>query len=341
ATEAIARGDLYYTSALGLPALREAIAKHYRDAYRVSIDPGRIVVTSGASAGLMLVTALLIDRDRKVLLTDPSYPCNRHFVRAMEGRPIALPVGPESAYQLNAELIARHWDADTVAALVATPSNPTGTVIEPEELRRCADRVAERGGFLIVDEIYQGLSYGRLPSTVLAVSDEAFVISSFSKYFNMTGWRLGWVVAPERHVRDLEKLAQNFYISPSSVAQRAALACFAPQTISILEQRRLEFQARRDYLIPELRRLGFRIPVLPAGGFFIYADTSALSPDSLRFAAEVLQATGVAFTSGVDFGTYRAHDHVRIAYTVALPKLVDAIGRLAEFLASKKSAIPG
>jgi len=332
AGEALRAGGIYYTSALGLPPLRAAIAQHYRDAYGVSVDPERVIVTSGASAGLLLITALLVDRDRKVLLTDPSYPCNRHFVRAMEGRAVPIPVGPDTAYQLDADLIAEHWDAQTAAALIATPSNPTGTVIEPEALQRCAETVAARGGALIVDEIYQGLSYGRAPSTVLAGFDDAFVVSSFSKYFNMTGWRLGWIVAPSRHVRDLEKLAQNFYISPSAIAQYAALVCFRPETIAILEERRREFQARRDYFVPELRALGFSIPVLPAGGFFIYADTSALSDDSQRFASDVLEEVGVAFTSGVDFGTHRAHQHVRLAYTIAMPKLVEAIARLRRFI---------
>ena len=332
ATAAIAGGEIYYTSALGFAELREAIAHHYRDRYRVDVDPERVVVTAGASAGLLLVTALLIDRGRKVLLTDPSYPCNRHFIRAMEGRPVAIPVGPDSAYQLNAELIDLHWDRDTAAALIATPSNPTGTVVEPAELARCVESVARHGGHLMVDEIYQGLSYGRDPSSVLALTDDAFVISSFSKYFNMTGWRVGWVVAPKRYVRDLEKLAQNFYISPSSVAQHAALGCFSPATLAIAEARRLEFQARRDFLVPELRKLGFRIPILPSGGFFIYADTSALSSDSQRFAADVLQATGVAFTSGVDFGNHRALEHVRMAYTIAMPKLVDAVDRMRSYL---------
>ena len=336
ATKAIAAGDIYYTSALGISELREAIAGHYRDQYRVDVDPERVIVTAGASAGLLLVTALLVDRDRKVLLTDPSYPCNRHFIRAMEGQPVAIPVGPDSAYQLSAELIDANWDAMTAAALIATPSNPTGTVVEPPELARCAEVVARHGGHLIVDEIYQGLSYGRAPSSVLSLTDDAFVISSFSKYFNMTGWRIGWVVAPKRYVRDLEKLAQNFYISPSSVAQRAALGCFSATALDIAEQRRREFQARRDYLVPALRALGFRIPVLPAGGFFIYADTSALSDDSHRFANEMLQATGVAFTSGVDFGAYRALEHVRMAYTIAMPKLVDAIERMGKYLGRER-----
>ncbi|MEO8135157.1 MAG: pyridoxal phosphate-dependent aminotransferase [Betaproteobacteria bacterium] len=332
ARSAIEHGDIYYTSALGLAALREAIAGHYLDAYGVTVDPARVIVTAGASAALLLVVALLVDRDRKVLLTDPAYPCNRHFVRAMEGVPVSIPVGPDSAYQLNADLIREHWDSATVAALVATPSNPTGTIIATAELLQCAGAVREAGGSLIVDEIYQGLSYDGAPSSVLEFDDDSFVLSSFSKYFNMTGWRLGWIVAPLQYVRDLEKLAQNFYISPSAVAQRAALSCFLPETLAILEGRRSEFRERRDFLVPALRELGFRIPVMPAGGFFIYADTSALAADSRDFARDVLQATGVAFTSGDDFGTFRAHDHVRLAYTIAMPKLIEAVARLRKYL---------
>ncbi len=336
AQAAIAAGDLYYTSALGLPALREAIAGHYRDHYGVAVAPERIIVTAGSSAALLLVMALLVNRDERILLSDPGYPCNRHFVRVLEGQPVGIPVGPESNYQLTASLIERHWTPDTRGALIATPSNPTGTVVPPDELRRIADVVAARGGQLIVDEIYLGLTYGmapgQKPQSALALSENAFVISSFSKYFNTTGWRLGWLVAPERHVRDLEKLAQNLYISPASPSQRAALACFRPETLRILEERRRAFEARRDFLVPALRDIGFRIPVLPTGGFFVYADCSAFGDDSERFCRDVLAGCGVAFTPGIDFGTHRAAQHVRFAYTVAMDKLEDGVARLARFL---------
>jgi aspartate/methionine/tyrosine aminotransferase len=332
AQSAIAAGDLYYTSALGLPSLREAIARHYHDHYGVDVSPERIVVTAGSSAALLLVLALLVNRDDRILLADPNYPCNRHFVRVLEGEPVGIPVGPETSYQLTASLIADRWDARTRGVLIASPSNPTGTCVPRDEMQRIANAVAQRGGQLIVDEIYLGLTYGSSPRSVLEFAHDAFVISSFSKYFNMTGWRLGWLVAPEHHVRDIEKLAQNLYISPASPSQRAALACFAPETLAILEARRQAFERRRDFLVPALRDLGFRIPVMPTGGFFVYADVSDLTDDSERFCRDVLEGSGVAVTPGVDFGVHRASQHVRLAYTIDDAKLADGIDRLTRYL---------
>ena len=332
AQRAIAGGDVYYTSALGLPELRRAIAAHYADHYGVSVAPERIVVTAGSSAALMLVMALLVNRDDRILLSDPGYPCNRHFVRVLEGAPVGIPVGPDSNYQLTADLIERNWTPQTRGALIASPSNPTGTVVPFDEMRRIADAMADRGGELIVDEIYLGLTYGARPRSVLEFADDAFVVSSFSKYFNMTGWRLGWLVAPERHVRDLEKLAQNLYISPATPSQRAALACFEPATLALLEERRHAFEARRDFLVPALRELGFGVPVTPTGGFFVYADCSAFGTDSERFCRDVLEGCGVAITPGLDFGAHRADRHVRFAYTIDQAKLEDGVARLARFL---------
>jgi aspartate/methionine/tyrosine aminotransferase len=323
AVAGIADGRLYYTSALGLPALRRAIATYYRDHYGVEIAPERIVVTAGSSAALLLTLALIIDRDDQVLLADPGYPCNRHFVRTLEGEAHGVPVGPESSYQLTAELVEHHWSERTRAVLIASPSNPTGTSIAWDELARIRESVAARNGALIVDEIYLGLSYAGRSRTALDLSDDLFVVSSFSKYFNMTGWRLGWLVAPERHVRELEKLAQNLYISPAAPSQLAALACFAPETLAILETRRREFQARRDFLVPALRELGFRIPV---------TDCSPFGLGSERFALEALEATGVAFTPGIDFGRHRPEAHVRFAYTIAQPLLEEGMQRLARWL---------
>ncbi|HSQ80886.1 MAG TPA: pyridoxal phosphate-dependent aminotransferase [Casimicrobiaceae bacterium] len=333
ARRALADGGIYYTSALGLPELREAIARHYAEHYGVNVDASRVIVTAGSSAALLLVMALLVDRDQQILLADPGYPCNRHFVRVLEGEPVAIPVGPDSRYQLTAGLVERHWTPATRGVLIATPSNPTGTTVPGDEIRRIAAAVDARGGQLIVDEIYLGLTYGGRPASVLEFADDAFVISSFSKYFNMTGWRLGWVVAPERCVRDLEKLAQNLYISPPTLSQRAALACFEPATIEMVEQRRRAFEARRDFLVPALRQLGFGIPVLPTGGFFIYADCSRFSDDSEAFCSDVLQGAGVAFTPGIDFGSHRARQHVRLAYTIDERKLEDGVARLARYLA--------
>ncbi len=335
AQRAIADGGIFYTSALGVPALREAIARHYADHYGVAVAPERVIVTAGSSAALLLVLALLIDRDDRILLPDPAYPCNRHFVRVLEGDPVNIPVGPQSNYQLTADLIEQNWSLGTRGVLIASPSNPTGTVVPRDEMRRIASAVADLGGRLIVDEIYLGLTYGEQPRSVLELTDDAFVISSFSKYFNMTGWRLGWVVAPERHVRDLEKLAQNLYISPATPSQLAALACFEPETLAILESRRRAFEARRDYLVPALRALGFGIPVMPSGGFFVYADCTKFSTDSEQFCRDVLEGAGVAITPGLDFGQYRAAEHVRFAYTIAQEKLEEGVARLRRFLEAR------
>jgi len=335
AQRAIADGNIHYTSALGLPELREAIARHYADHYGVDVAPERIVVTAGSSAALLLVMALTVDRDQRILVADPSYPCNRHFVRVLEGEPIAIPVGPRTRYQLTADLIERHWTPMTRGAVIASPSNPTGTTVPHDEMRRIVATVERLGGRLIVDEIYLGLTYGEAPRSVLEYADDAFVISSFSKYFNMTGWRLGWVVAPEPCVRDLEKLAQNLYISPATPSQRAALACFDPRTIEIVEERRRAFEARRNFVVPALRELGFAVPVMPTGGFFVYADCSAFADDSERFCGEVLQGAGVACTPGIDFGVHRAREHVRFAYTIGPRKLEDGMSRLRDFLSRR------
>jgi aspartate/methionine/tyrosine aminotransferase len=345
ARKAMEGGGIYYTSALGLPALREAIAAHYRDQYAIDVAPERIIVTAGSSAALLLALALLVDRDDAILLADPGYPCNRHFVRTLEGEAIGIPVGPESDYQLSAEAINRAWTRRTRGALIASPSNPTGTSVSKAEMARIAAAVDARGGALLVDEIYLGLSYTSSRASALALtqalSDDLFVINSFSKYFNMTGWRLGWLVAPEQHVRDLEKLAQNLYISPPTLSQHAALACFEPETLVLLEARRAEFRARRDFLVPALRKLGFRIPVTPTGGFFVYADCSPFGMDSERFCIEALAATGVAFTPGIDFGRHRSDAHVRFAYTIAQDKLRDGVRRLSEWLPTLRDARSG
>jgi aspartate/methionine/tyrosine aminotransferase len=340
ARAALDGGDIRYTSALGLPELRRAIAGHYAEQFGVDVAPERVIVTAGSSAALLLVMALLVERDATVMMADPSYPCNRNLARVVEGLALGVPVGADTGYQLTAALVEQHWTTATRAVLLASPSNPTGTMIAAGEMRAIAEAVAHRRAALIVDEIYLGLSYAGRPRSALELArpfaEDLFVVSSFSKYFNMTGWRLGWIVAPERHVRDLEKLAQNLYICPSTVSQRAALACFEPATMAILEERRQAFRARRDFLVPALRALGFGIPVTPTGGFFVYADSSRHAADSQRFCREALEGCGVAFTPGVDFGAHRAADHVRFAYTIDAARLAAGVDRLGAWLANRR-----
>jgi aspartate/methionine/tyrosine aminotransferase len=333
---ALERGELFYTPAAGLPELREAIAGYYRTRYRVELAPSRIIVTPGSSGALLLAVALIVDPGAQVLLADPGYPANRHFVRVVDGEPVNVPVGPDSRYQLTPELLERYWSERTVAACLASPSNPTGTLVGSVELARMAGYAAERGGTLIVDEIYHGLVYTAASGTALELDQELFVINSFSKYFNMTGWRLGWLVAPERYIADIEKLAQNLFLSAPAPAQHAALAAFEPATIAILDARRDELRARRDYLVRSLRALGFDIAHVPEGAFYVYAGCSRFTHDSFTFALELLEEAGVAITPGIDFGTHRASEHVRFAYTSALDRLEEGVARIAHFVAAHR-----
>ncbi len=336
ATRAVQNGHLHYTLALGMPELRAAISRFYQERYRVEVPSDRILITSGSSGALLLAMGVLVDPGDEVLVTDPGYPCNRQFIRVMGGRPVGIPVGPESGYQPSPEDVAHHWSSRTRAALVASPANPTGTMIDFANLRAIAAEVERRGGRLIVDEIYHGLTYSGETRTALEISDEIFILNSFSKYFDMTGWRVGWMVVPRAFVRDIEKLAQNLFICPSTPGQHAALAAFEPENIAILEARRREFQARRDFLAPALQGLGFELPVIPQGAFYLYADSTRFSNDSFAFALEILEKAGVAVTPGRDFGDHRPERHLRFAYTTSLENLRESVDRLRRFLGARK-----
>lgn len=324
----LATGDVHYTAALGLPILREAIARYYQERFGAEVPPERIVVTPGASGALMLALAATTDPGDEWLIPDPGYPSNRQLVRAFEGVPRALPVQAGADFQPTTEEVEAAWTPATRGLMVATPANPTGTLLSPERLLALRKAVQARNGLLIVDEIYQGLSYGVPSSTALTQFHDAFVVNSFSKYFGMTGWRLGWLVAPDGYARQIERLAQHFFISPSTVAQHAALAAFAPATLEILEERRAAFEIRRNVLLPALRDLGFRIAAEPAGAFYIYADVSAISEDSEALARHFIEQAFVATTPGLDFGAHAPRQHLRIAYTTEVPRLLEAVERM-------------
>jgi aspartate/methionine/tyrosine aminotransferase len=325
---ALRDGLTAYTATLGLPALREAIAAHYLAKFRTEVAPERIAITSGASGALLTVAALYVDAGDEVLVPDPGYPGYRHFVRAFEGVARALPVSPADNFQPTLAMVKSAWGPRTKGLLLGSPSNPTGTVLAKKVLASIAAFIAERGGVLLVDEIYQGLVYGTEPVTALGLPGNVVVINSFSKYFCMTGWRLGWVVLPPSAVRGFEKLAQHLFICPPAAAQYAACAAFLPETLSVLEARRRQFAGRRDFLLPALKSAGLSIPAEPRGAFYIYADCGR---DSREFAFELLEREAVAATPGMDFGAHQTHRYVRFAYTRSMTDLEEAAVRIRRF----------
>ncbi len=339
AERAIRDGRTQYTSALGLPALRERVSDWYRSHFGLNIPAQRIVITAGASAALQLACLALIEQGDDMLMPDPSYPCNRHFVSAAEGRAVLLPTSAEQRFQLSADQVREHWGARTRGVLLASPSNPTGTSIAPEEMRRIHAEVQSRGGITVVDEIYLGLSYdATFGHSALALDDQVISLNSFSKYFNMTGWRLGWMVVPEALVTALERLAQNLYICPSTVAQQAALACFEPESLRVFEARRAEFQARRDVFIPALQSMGLSVPVMPDGAFYAWADCTQACErlgvkDSWDFAFEVMRRAHVAITPGRDFGQADTARFVRFSTASSMQTLQTSVERLRQLLA--------
>ncbi len=332
AFSALRAGNTGYTPALGMPALREKVAHWYQQRFGISLSPARIILTPGASGALLLLAASRLGPGDQLMLADPGYPCNRHFARLFEACGQLIPAGPQQRYQLTPALLEQHWSPATRAALVASPANPTGTVLSLPELSQLATTAERLGGELWVDEIYQGLNYGSEPQSVLSVADNAVVINSFSKYFGMTGWRLGWAVVPEHWLPTLETLAQNVFLAPPTPAQHAAMAAFEPETLAILEQRRSILAERREYLLTALPELGFVVPVAPDGALYVYADASRFTNNSLEFCLRALRETGVALTPGIDFGEYQAQTHIRFAFTADLARLKQAVERLSDWL---------
>lgn len=334
----IQRGQTQYTQALGSDALRQAISGWYAQRFGVQVPARRIVVTAGASAALHLACLALIEQGDEVLMPDPSYPCNRHFVSAAEGTAVLVPTTDQERFQLSAAKVQAAWGSKTRGVLLASPSNPTGTSIDPAELRRIHEVVRARGGITLIDEIYLGLSHDEAyGQTALAISDDIISINSFSKYFNMTGWRLGWLVVPEALVDVVERLAQNLFICASTVSQQGALACFEPESLALYEQRRAEFKARRDFFIPALNALGLTVPVMPDGAFYAWADCRAACTklglkDSWDFAHAALHQAHVAITPGRDFGTAETAHFVRFSTANSMAELQAAIERLKAWL---------
>lgn len=327
-----------YTSALGLPALRDAVAKFYHHMHGVDVDPARIVITSGASSALLVVAAATIDPGDEVIMADPSYPSNRQLVGAFGGKVVAVPTSAETRFQLSVASVASAWSEATCAVMIASPSNPAGTSVPFGELESICEFARARGAWRIIDEIYLNLADpqadGSPARTVLEVDPDAIVINSFSKYFGMTGWRLGWAVLPESLLPALERLAMNFFLSASAPVQQAALACFTPESLIEYERRRVELVGRRELVLEGLERIGLPVPVPPDGAFYVYIDVSGTGLDSWTFCERALEEAHVALTPGRDFGSATANTHVRLSYAADRTELVEGIRRLGQFVES-------
>lgn len=329
---AIDAGRTQYTDAVGLLTLRQKISGWYASRFGIEVAPERIIITAGASAALQLACLALFEPGDEVLMPDPSYPCNRHFVAATGARAVGLMAGPEARFQLDEASVAQAWTPRTRGVVLASPSNPTGTSIAPETLKSIVQHVRARGGVTLVDEIYLGLSYDeQFAHTALALGEDVISINSFSKYFSMTGWRLGWLVVPPALVAPIEKLQQNLFICASTVAQQAALACFEPSSLAEYERRRNAFKQRRDFIVPALNAMGLKVPVMPDGAFYAWADCSAFG-NSWDLCFELMHSAQVALTPGRDFGAGAASQYLRLSFASSMSHLQEAAQRLAHAL---------
>ena len=328
----IQTGQIKYTAAAGLPELRKKISSYYQLNYAVDVSPERVFVTPGASGAFLLALGVSLNPGENIIMADPCYPCNSNFVRFFEGKPQFVNVDASTGYQLTANLIEQNWSASSRGVIIASPSNPTGTLISKLQLKRSIELVNSLDGCFFSDEIYHGLVYDKKACSALEFSDDVFVINSFSKYFAMTGWRVGWLIVPEHFIDAVERLAQNIFISTSTHSQYAALAAFSKQNLAELDLRTQKFANRRDFLYDNLLRLGFDIAVKPEGAFYIYANCSAFTNDSFQFAKDLLEQEGVAVTPGKDFGKNEANCYIRFAYTASIAKMSAAIERLENFL---------
>jgi len=327
--EALANGRTQYTQATGLPALREKISAHYAQRYGVSVSPERIIVTPGASGALSLLAQLLLDPGDSVLMPDPSYPCNRNFVRLAGAEVQLVPVSASDGWQVTTDALAARSDKSSCGIWLASPANPTGAALTLAQLQKLSAWARTHGMHLLVDEVYHGLDYTDEIPTVLQVDSSAIVVNSFSKYFGMTGWRVGWMVVPNELIEKATILAQNLFIAAPTMSQYGALRALDEDLREELERRRSAFRERRDFLLPALQAIGFDIPYIPQGAFYLHAGIREFGEQSERFCQRLLEDHGVAITPGTDFGVHRCDDFVRFAFTTDMDSLAMAVDRLS------------
>jgi len=334
---ALGNDKLGYTDAFGIPPLRERISRHYADTYGVAVDPGRVFATTGSSGGFVLSFLAAFDPGDRVALASPGYPAYRNILSAVGIEVVDLPVGPDTNFQPTPEIIEREMarSGDLDGLIIASPSNPTGTMIAEPDLKRLTEFCAAHGIRLISDEIYHGITYGERAQTVAALLDDAIVINSFSKYFSMTGWRLGWMVVPENLLRSVECLAQNLFISPPTPSQVAGVAAF--DCLDELDDNVRRYAANRELLLRELPKAGFEKLASADGAFYIYADVAHMTNDSPGFCRRILAETGVAVTPGTDFDPSRGNHFLRFSFSGETDVMAEAARRLQAWTAGSVS----
>lgn len=330
---ALEKGDNFYTPSTGEPALQKALAAFYRHEYGLNISPERFLITPGTSGAFSLIYAALLDPGESVLLPDPGYPCQRNFIKLAGGVPINVPVGPTTKYHLSKDLVEKNWRDDSRAAVVISPGNPTGTLIDESELKSIAETCRDKSGYLISDEIYHGLTYGRSAACALQFHDEAIVVNGFSKRWAMTGWRIGWMIVPDELIDPCRRVMQNIFIAAPTLSQRAAVT--ALKASDETESMRRAYDERRLYLLNKLPKLGFEITVEPQGAFYIYANVEKITDDSRAFCWDLLEKAGVALTPGEDFGAYKSERHLRFSYATSLENIREGVQRIGKYLGKK------
>ena len=337
AQQALSSGQQHYTDAIGNQALRQAIAQDYADRDGLTIDPSRIAVTAGASAALLLTMGAILNPGDEVLIADPGYPCNRQFIAAMGGIPKPIVVSPENHFAPTAEQVVAAWGPKTKALLLASPANPTGCLLPLEQARAIDQVVRAKGGWFIADEIYLRLCFEEQPKSLLQFGEHIISINSFSKTYSMTGWRLGWMVAPAPLIEAVERLAQNLFISPASLPQQAALAAFTPQTRAIVETYRQAYAEQAAYVLPRLAQMGLSVPAKPDGAFYAYCDVSAVTEDSYALCLQACDELGVLLAPGRDFSDHQAERYLRVSFPKPISVLSEGLDRLAGYFLGRKA----
>ncbi|HUK99716.1 MAG TPA: aminotransferase class I/II-fold pyridoxal phosphate-dependent enzyme, partial [Nitrospirota bacterium] len=319
----------YYTHSLGIPDLRKLIADHYMQAEGVPISPERVVVTNGSSGAFLLLFSVLLEKGSTIAISDPGYPCYKNFAALFDADVLPIPVSVETRFEVTEQDLVRGGKVPDLF-VISNPVNPTGTVYREDTIASLEQSLAKQGSTFVVDEIYRGIVYGKRPRTALAISDRIIVVDGFSKVFAMTGWRLGWMVVPKELIRPIQTVAQNVFIAPPTLSQYAALKSF--ESVRDIEYMRKTYEERRNFILPELTKLGFGIPIVPEGAFYVYAGIDKWGIDSREFADRALHEAKVALTPGYDFGSFQAGSHVRFTYATSVDKIKLGCGRLATWL---------